>query len=406
MADFLTINSGRARVIVTVEDDSFVTLITETDGAHVAAYIPEEHGIVTALGNTAERDQGFLEVPNLDDWTKRLRDNTFGIKESTGAGITYASPEDTSDSRLNIKNDWYSVQNYLLYGGSAIVGFTASDYQSRSIDSVFCTSSAVADVNTTLAVPASRGGDCVAIVPAGGTGSSFAFDFVPTIGDSEFAENKIAVYGKKVHLGFERKSTISDISSDLIETHCSADVAGCLARTDTRFQPFFSPAGFTRGRILDVVKLKHTLTQANQDTLYDAGVNPIVTFPGEGTFLFGDKTFKATTSTLSRINVSRLFVTLKRDIGRIARSILFEQNDNETRTNFVSRASAVLRGIQADRGIFDFRLVCDETNNPPEKAEANIFVADVFVKPIKSINFIQLTFTNKNQDADLGSSPA
>ena len=96
-------------------------------------------------------------------------------------------------------------------------------------------------------------------------------------------------------------------------------------------------------------------------------INPIVTFPGEGTFLFGDKTFKATTSTLSRINVSRLFILLKRDIGRIARSILFEQNDVETRTNFVSRSSAVLRGIQADRGIFDFRLVCDETNNPPEK---------------------------------------
>ena len=404
MADFITINSGRARVIVNVEDDSFVTLITEDAGQHISAFIPEEHGIVTALGNTAERDQGFLEVPNLDDWTKRLRDNTFGILESTGAGITYSSPEDTGASKLDIKKDWYSVQNYLLYGGSAIVGFTASDFQARPIDSVFCTSED--NIPTTLAVPSERGGDCVAVVPSGGTGSSFVIGFTPTIGDSPFSENKIAVYGTKVHLGFERKSTVSDVSADLIETSCAADVAGCLARTDARFQPFFSPAGFTRGRILDVVKLKHTLTQANQDTLYDAGINPIVTFPGEGTFLFGDKTFKATTSTLSRINVSRLFVTLKRDIGRIARSILFEQNDVETRTNFVSRASAVLRGIQADRGIFDFRLVCDETNNPPEKAEANIFVADVFVKPIKYINFIQLTFTNKNQDADLGSSPA
>ena len=404
MADFITINSGRARVIVNVEDDSFVTLITEDAGQHISAFIPEEHGIVTALGNTAERDQGFLEVPNLDDWTKRLRDNTFGILESTGKGITYSSPEDTGADKLDIKKDWYSVQNYLLYGGSAIVGFTASDFQSRPIDSVFCTSED--NIPTTLAVPSERGGDCVAVVPSGGTGSSFVVGFNPTIGDSPFAENKIAVYGTKVHLGFERKSTVSDVSADLIETPCSADVAGCLARTDARFQPFFSPAGFTRGRILDVVKLKHTLTQANQDTLYDAGINPIVTFPGEGTFLFGDKTFKDTTSTLSRINVSRLFVTLKRDIGRIARSILFEQNDVETRTNFVSRASAVLRGVQADRGIFDFRLVCDETNNPPEKAEANIFVADVFVKPIKSINFIQLTFANKNQDADLGSSPA
>jgi phage tail sheath protein FI len=151
------------------------------------------------------------------------------------------------------------------------------------------------------------------------------------------------------------------------------------------------------------VKLANSPTQTQQDNLYDAGVNPVVTFPGEGTFLFGDKTLKSTTSTLSRINVSRLFILMKRDIGRIAKSVLFEQNDTVTRTNFVSQTNAVLRGIQADRGIFDYRIICDETNNPPEKAEANIFVADIFVKPIKSVNFIQLTFTNKNQDADLGS---
>ena len=126
-----------------------------------------------------------------------------------------------------------------------------------------------------------------------------------------------------------------------------------------------------------------------------------MTFIGEGTFLFGDKTSKASTSTLSRINVSRLFILLKRDIGRIARSLLFEQNDNETRQTFVNRASRILDGIRADRGIFDFRVVCDSSNNPPDRIDANIFVADVFVKPTKSINFLQLTFTNKNQDAEL-----
>lgn len=398
MAEFLTINSGRARVVVNVEDDSFVSLITEGLGAHISAYLPKQQSIVTALGNTLERDQGFLEVPNIDDWAKRLRDPTFGIKD--GVGITYANPEDTENSKVDIKSDWYSVQNYLLYGGAAIVGATAADYENRPIDSVFCTDQS--RITETLAVPSSRGGDCIAIIPTGGSGGAFALDFEPTVADTEFQEHKIAVYGYKQHLNYERKSTISNIGSDLVKTPVTADVAGCLARTDSQFQPFFSPAGFTRGRILDVVKMSHVLSQANQDTLYDAGINPVVTFPGEGTFLFGDKTLKSTTSTLSRINISRLFITLRRDIGRIAKQALFEQNDIETRENFVSRATAVLRGIQADRGIFDFRVVCDDTNNPPEKADANIFVADVFVKPVKSINFIQLTFTNKNQDADLG----
>jgi hypothetical protein len=150
-----------------------------------------------------------------------------------------------------------------------------------------------------------------------------------------------------------------------------------------------------------VVRLAHNPTETEQDTLFDAAVNPVVTFPGEGTFLFGDKTHKSTTSTLSRINVSRLFILLKRDIGRIAKSLLFEQNDADTRRTFLNRATRILEGIRADRGVFDYRVVCDESNNPAERIDANIFVADVFVKPTKSINFLQLTFTNKNQDAEL-----
>jgi phage tail sheath protein FI len=122
---------------------------------------------------------------------------------------------------------------------------------------------------------------------------------------------------------------------------------------------------------------------------------------GEGTFLFGDKTAKDEASTLSRINVSRLFIFLKRTIGRIARQFLFEFNDIESRSAFSSQATNVLRAIKADRGVFDFKVQCDESNNPPDKIDANIFTADVFVKPTKSVNFIQLTFTNKNQSDEL-----
>ena len=396
MAEFLTINSGRARVIINVDDASFVNLITEGANTHLSAYVPAKKQIVGFLGNTAERDQGFLEVPNLDNWHKRLRDTSFGV--SGEVGLTYANPESNEAAGQGISADWYSVQNYLLYGGAAVVGATAADFSGALIDSVFCTD--IDKAVTVEGIPATRGGDCVAITPAGGSGSTFLIERDGSAGgsDSAFAENKIQVYGYKTHLGHERNTAKSD---SFITTSCVADVAGCLARTDSRFAPFFSPAGFTRGRILDVIKLKNSPTEAQQDTLFDQHINPVVTFIGEGTFLFGDKTSKSSTSTLSRINVSRLFILLKRDIGRIARSLLFEQNDNETRQTFVNRASRILDGIRADRGIFDFRVVCDTSNNPPDRIDANIFVADVFVKPTKSINFLQLTFTNKNQDAEL-----
>jgi len=396
MAEFLTINSGRARVVINVDDASFVNLITEAANTHLSAYIPTKKEIVGFLGNTAERDQGFLEVPNLDNWHKRLRDTSFGV--SGEVGLTYANPESNEEAGQGISADWYSVQNYLLYGGAAVVGATSADFSGALIDSVFCTD--IDKATTTEGIPSERGGDCVAITPAGGSGSTFLVERDGTEGgsDSAFAENKIQVYGYKTHLGHERNTAKSD---SFITTSCAADVAGCLARTDSRFAPFFSPAGFTRGRILDVIKLKNSPTETQQDTLFDQHINPVVTFIGEGTFLFGDKTEKSSTSTLSRINVSRLFILLKRDIGRIARSLLFEQNDNETRQTFVNRASRILDGIRADRGIFDFRVVCDSSNNPPDRIDANIFVADVFVKPTKSINFLQLTFTNKNQDAEL-----
>ena len=396
MAEFITINSGRARVVINVDDQSFVNLITEATNTHLSAYIPTVKEIVQFLGNTAERDQGFLEVPNLDNWHKRLRDSSFGL--SGTVGLTYANPESNEAAGQGISADWYSVQNYLLYGGAAVVGATAADFSGALIDSVFCTD--IDKASDTEGIPSDRGGDCVAITPAGGSGSTFLVERAGSVNgvDTAFAENKIQVYGYKTHLGHDRNSADS---STFITTSCAADVAGCLARTDSRFAPFFSPAGFTRGRILDVIKLKNSPTAAEQDQLFDQHINPVVTFIGEGTFLFGDKTSKSSSSSLSRINVSRLFILLKRDIGRIARSLLFEQNDNETRQTFVNRASRILDGIRAERGIFDFRVVCDSSNNPPDRIDANIFVADVFVKPTKSINFLQLTFTNKNQDAGL-----
>jgi phage tail sheath protein FI len=173
---------------------------------------------------------------------------------------------------------------------------------------------------------------------------------------------------------------------------CNGDVAGLCARTDQDRDPWFSPAGFNRGQLKSVIKLAFNPSQAQRDTLYKAGVNPIVSFPGEGTVLFGDKTMLSKPSAFDRINVRRLFIVLEKAIARAAKAQLFEFNDEFTRAQFVNLVEPFLRLVQGRRGIYDFRVVCDETNNTAEVVDRNEFVGDIYIKPAKSINFIQLNF--------------
>jgi len=172
----------------------------------------------------------------------------------------------------------------------------------------------------------------------------------------------------------------------------NGDIAGLCVRTDLERDPWFSPAGLNRGIIRNVVKLSWNPTKANRDTLYKAGVNPVVTFPGEGTILYGDKTLLNRPSAFDRINVRRLFIVLEKSIARAARSSLFEFNDEFTRAAFVNLVEPYLRDVQGRRGIYDFRVVCDTTNNTPEVIDRNEFVGDIYIKPARSINFIQLNF--------------
>lgn len=175
---------------------------------------------------------------------------------------------------------------------------------------------------------------------------------------------------------------------------CNADVAGCMARTDAESAPWFSPAGYTRGRILNAVKLAWNPIEAQRDSLYKVAVNPVITQTGRGTILFGDKTFVTTTGSFSRINVRRLFIQLEKAIGGLASNLLFDQNDEATRAGFVDTVEPYLRGVQAQRGVTQFAVVCNETNNPEDIVNANGFVADIYIRPISSINFIQLNFVS------------
>lgn len=172
----------------------------------------------------------------------------------------------------------------------------------------------------------------------------------------------------------------------------NADVAGVCATTDQQRDAWWSPAGFNRGQIKNVVKLLYNPNQAQRDLLYKNDVNPVVTFPGQGTVLYGDKTLLGKPSAFDRINVRRLFIVLEKAISRAAQSSLFEFNDEFTRAQFRSLIEPFLSQVQGRRGIFDYRVVCDETNNTPQVIDSNQFVGDIYIKPARSINFIQLNF--------------
>jgi phage tail sheath protein FI len=172
----------------------------------------------------------------------------------------------------------------------------------------------------------------------------------------------------------------------------NGDTAGIMARSDSQRDPWYSPAGFNRGQVKNVIKLAYSPRKADRETLYNAGINPVVTFPGQGTVLFGDKTMLAQASAFDRINVRRLFIVLEKVISQAARQSLFEFNDEFTRAQFVNLVEPFLREVQGRRGVTDFRVICDETNNTAEVIDRNEFVGDIFVKPNRSINFIQLNF--------------
>jgi phage tail sheath protein FI len=172
----------------------------------------------------------------------------------------------------------------------------------------------------------------------------------------------------------------------------NGDIAGLCARTDNIRDPWWSPAGFNRGQILNAIKLSWNPSKAQRDELYKNGINPVVAFPGEGIILYGDKTMQTKPSAFDRINVRRLFIVLEKAIAIAAKYSLFEFNDAFTRAQFVSMVEPFLRDVKGRRGIYDFKVVCDDTNNTAEVIDTNRFVGDIYIKPARSINFIQLNF--------------
>jgi len=172
----------------------------------------------------------------------------------------------------------------------------------------------------------------------------------------------------------------------------NADIAGLCVNTDSVRDPWWSPAGYNRGAIKNAVKLAWNPNQTDRDVIYPMGVNPVISQQGQGIVLFGDKTLQAKPSAFDRINVRRLFIVLEKSIALAAKYSLFEFNDAFTQAQFVALVEPFLRNIKGRRGIYDYKVVCDATNNTPQVVDSNQFVGDIYVKPARSINFIQLNF--------------
>jgi hypothetical protein len=263
--------------------------------------------------------------------------------------------------------------NYIIGGPSA-----SSLYESQ------------AKANAMIALAESRK-DCVAVI-------SPHRDGVVNITNSETQTNNIIEFFEPLssssYAVFDSgyKYTYDRFNSKFVYIPCNGDVAGLMARTSIQDYAWFSPAGSSRGALNNVVKLAYNPTQAQRDALYTRRVNPIISSAGAGFILFGDKTALGYSSAFDRINVRNLFLTIEKAIERAARAQLFEFNDIVTRSNFINIVEPYLRDVKGKRGITDFVIIADETNNTPDVIDSNQFRADIYIKPARSINFIGLNF--------------
>lgn len=261
------------------------------------------------------------------------------------------------------------------------------------------------DVNLLFSVPGANGGDDVTLANdllaiAAGRKDLVAFISPPiedTVGTSTPAADVKAFADQLTSTSYgvidSTAIKVYDKYNDVYRwIPASGHVAGLCANTDNVADAWFSPAGFNRGQILGITKIAFNPKQADRDTLYKARINPIVSFPGQGTVLYGDKTAQAKPSAFDRINVRRLFITLEKAIATAAKYQLFEFNDEFTRAMFRNMVEPFLRDVKGRRGITDFAVVCDATNNTGEVVDTNRFVADIYIKPARSINFITLNF--------------
>ena len=364
-------DDGKTFVHVIVYDKE--GLITGTKGAELEkwAFLERDAGATAADGS----NNNYQDVINANSNYIYIARPTVGSSTpyefSDGADVAEAGIAEAGDinAGLDVLADAETVDVNLLFAQNEVSGNTVSNYlmtvASSRKDAVAFVSppiSASTGNNPLDAVTKSIGG-----LPRGIEGSYAVFDSTALYVYNKYADNYVWI-------------------------PASGHMAGLCAKTDDLAEPWFSPAGYNRGGLLGVTKLAFNPKQAERDELYKAGINPIVSFPGQGILLFGDKTAQAKPSAFDRINVRRLFIVLEKAIATAAKYQLFELNDEFTRAMFRNMTEPFLRDVKGRRGITDFLVVCYETNNTGEVIDTNRFVADIYIKPARSINFITLNF--------------
>lgn len=346
-----------------------------------AGYAPtgESSGIVGASSSIAFTTTG------VGNWGANAQNVTFSVlgnqiyiltggENYTSSGGYFASNSDVLSSYEYVRNPTEYQINFLINGPSG--GNAIYDAQAKA--------------NKLIEIANERK-DCIACI------SPYRQGVVNVTNSDTQTTNVISFFDPLTSSSYAvfdtgYKYTFDRFNNEFRYIPCNADIAGLMARTSINQFSWFSPAGSARGAINGAIKLAYNPSQAQRDLLYPKRINPIIFSPGSGIILFGDKTALSYTSAFDRINVRRLFLTIESTVERAARAQLFEFNDVITRTNFINIIEPYLRDIKSKRGITDFLVICDETNNTPDIIDSNQFRADIFVKPARSINFIGLTF--------------
>lgn len=321
-------------------------------------------------------------------WGKKAKDSSFDVIGNKTYELDFGTDYSTSISsnygvRLDDVTNAYSLfENATDYNLNYIISGPSGG------NSIF---EAQAKANYIISIAEKRK-DCIAVI------SAYGADVINNTTNSTTQTNNIIKFFSgltgSTYAVFDAgyKYTYDRFNNQFLYLACNSDVAGLMARTSINQFPWYSPAGATRGVLNNVIKLAYNPSEAQRDLLYTNRINPIITSPGQGTILYGDKTASSYVSAFDRINVRRLFLTIERTIERAARSQLFEFNDEITRSSFINLVDPYLRDVTVKRGITDYVLICDETNNTPDVIDSNQFRADIFVKPNRSINFINITF--------------
>jgi phage tail sheath protein FI len=339
--------------------------------------------------NTNSEYVWWMDPPSVsNNWGQQAVNGIAYVAATAGAATGFqlsGGVDDYTFSDANQLEAYTLFSNAEIYDVSLIIAGKTSAANAK----------AIADIAQTRA-------DCVAFVSPQST-----VDASPIIGNTSSQTDAIVAFRNTMNTIHSYAVMDSGVKYQYDRYNdkyryvpLNADVAGLCARTDYTNDPWYSPGGYNRGQIKNVVRLGHNPDKTNRDTLYKAGVNPVVSFPGQGIVLYGDKTLQTKPSAFDRINVRRLFIVLEKAIATAAKFQLFEFNDSFTRAQFVNLVEPFLRDVQGRRGITDFAVKCDDTNNTGQVIDSNQFVADIFIKPARSINFITLNFVAARTSAN------